>query len=114
MSVSSTNRKNASRVNGSVSLMERKHIGYKCGFLIRDSASIHEESLEYGAGEVGIRYEQKGTKAMTEGSVKLPKVLKDMLDHLIQKNKDFRGMKAFGTIHYGLTMQLMTADRPHR
>ncbi|KAI7905775.1 uncharacterized protein BX663DRAFT_468531 [Cokeromyces recurvatus] len=114
MSISSANRKNANRVIGSVSPIERKQIGYKCDFLIRDTTSDHEESLEYGADEVGIRYEQKGTKLMTEGSAKLPKVLKDMLDHLILKNKDFIGMKAFGIIHSGLTMQLITADRPHR
>ncbi|KAI8094002.1 hypothetical protein BDF21DRAFT_475736 [Thamnidium elegans] len=59
MSVSSANRKNASRVIGSVAPMERKKIGCKCDFLIRDAGSDHEESLEYGAGEVGILYEQK-------------------------------------------------------
>ncbi|KAI7869690.1 hypothetical protein BDF14DRAFT_1779536 [Spinellus fusiger] len=39
--------------------MERKMIGYKCDLFIRDTSSNHEESLEYGASEVGIRYEKK-------------------------------------------------------
>lgn len=59
---------------------------------------------------MGIRY----TKLLTEGSVKLPKVREDMLDHLILKNKDFRGTKTVGIYLSLLTMQLITADRPHR
>ncbi|RCH79707.1 hypothetical protein CU098_003892 [Rhizopus stolonifer] len=82
--------------------------------LVRDTAPSHEESLEYGEGEMKIRYEQNGAKSMTEGSLKLFKTLKDMLDHLILKNNDFRGIKAFGIVHSGLTMQVITADRPHQ
>ncbi|KAI7892566.1 uncharacterized protein EV154DRAFT_418417, partial [Mucor mucedo] len=102
------------RVIGSLKPLERRMIGYKCDFLVRDTTSEHEESLEYGAGEVGIKYEQKGTKLMTEGSVKLPKVLKDMLDQLIIKNKDYKNIQSFGVVHSGLTMQLITADRPYQ
>ncbi|KAG2205704.1 hypothetical protein INT47_008061 [Mucor saturninus] len=114
MSAASTKRKNAARVIGSLEPLERRMIGYKCDFLVRDTTSEHEESLEYGAGEVGIKYEQKGTKLMTEGFVKLPKVLKDMLDQLILKNKDYKNIQSFGIVHSRLTMQLITADRPYQ
>ncbi|KAI7896286.1 uncharacterized protein EV154DRAFT_260618 [Mucor mucedo] len=114
MSAASTKRKNAARVIDSVEPLERRRIGYKCDFLVRDTISEHEESLEYGAGEVGIKYEQMGTKLMTEGSVKLPKVLKDMLDQLILKNKDYKNIQLFGIVHSGLAVQLIAADRPHQ
>lgn len=37
-----------------------------------------------------------------------------MLDRLILKKKDFSEVKAFGVVHSGLTMQLITADRPSK
>lgn len=64
MSISSADRKNSNRTIGSVTPIERKLIGYKSGFLIRDTASEHEESQEYGAGEEGTKYPKNGTKML--------------------------------------------------
>lgn len=113
-SVSGTKRKNANRIIGSVAAMERKKMGYRCDFIFRETVASHDDRLEYGAGEVGINYTKIGTESMTEGSVKLPKVLKDMLDDLIIRNGDFKGLQTSGILYSGLIMQLITAYRPHR
>lgn len=115
MSISSADRNNSNKTIGSVAPIERKQIGYKYDFLISDTASEHEESQEYGAGKVSIKYQKKkGTKMLREGSVELPKLLKDMLDRLILKKKDFSKLRSFEVVHSGLTMQFITADRPSR
>lgn len=41
--------------------------------------------MEFGAGETGIKAD--GTKQIVEAGIKLPKILKDMLDQLIIKSK---------------------------
>lgn len=108
-------RVETNRVIGSFSNIERKKVRYKYNFLIRNTAPDYKERLEYGAAEVGVRYEQKGTKSLTEGFIRLPKTLKDMFDFLILKNQnDIEGIKVFGIIYSNLTMQSITDDQPHQ
>jgi hypothetical protein len=49
----------------------------------------HDEGIEYGASEAGKCYDGDATtKRLEEGSIKLPKCLKDMLDCLVSKVND--------------------------
>ncbi|CAO3617262.1 unnamed protein product [Mucor fragilis] len=71
----------------------------------------HEEANEFDVGEVGVK--SSGTKHIVEGGIKVPKVLKDMLDNLASNNNDsYEGLTTFGLQQSGLNMTLITADRP--
>lgn len=73
----------------------------------------HDDYIEYGASEAGKLYQgEEGTKRLEEGSKKLPKYLKDMLDHLLLIKNDGSNMQTTGFIHSGLESFFMTADRP--
>lgn len=64
-------------------------MGYQCDMIFCESRIGHGEYIEYGALEAEKLYDgDKGTKRMEEGSKKLPKCLKDMLDHLLLKKDD--------------------------
>jgi hypothetical protein len=82
--------------------MERKKMGYRRDFILRESNANHDVQCEYGAGEVGTTYEDKQTKHLIEGEVKLPKVLKNMLDAQILTKGCHVGLKVFGILHSGL------------
>ncbi|ORX61741.1 hypothetical protein DM01DRAFT_1332322 [Hesseltinella vesiculosa] len=80
-------RKNLERVVGSKERIAAKKRGRKCDLIVRHHAPDHQVPLEYGAGESGRVYDgPHGTKLLTESSLKLPKTLKDMLDHLVINN----------------------------
>ena len=55
--------------------MAHKTMGTRGDLLLR------KDQIEYGCAEAGSKYEgPKGTKNMSEGSLKVPKMLKDMFD----------------------------------
>lgn len=112
-STSSSKRKNKDRSIGGVEMQERKKMGYRCDMIFCENRIGHDESIEYGASEAGKLYDgDKGTKRMEEGSKKLPKCLKDMLDHLLCKKNDRLKIQTIGFVHSGLESFFMTADRP--
>ncbi|KAG0173721.1 hypothetical protein DFQ29_007781, partial [Apophysomyces sp. BC1021] len=59
-----------------------KKIGRKCDIIIRGVEMEHSKIKEYGAGEVGSLFEISGTKVLREANLKLPKVMRDMLNDL--------------------------------
>ncbi|KAL7324023.1 hypothetical protein PS15p_210597 [Mucor circinelloides] len=94
-SMASAVRKNAKRTLEDVNNSSRKNMGRRFDFLIRENRPKSSNSLEYGAAE-------------------LPRVLKDMLDMLIQeKQGDASNLCTFGVVHSGLHMQLISVDRPN-
>ncbi|KAG1379485.1 hypothetical protein G6F61_004902 [Rhizopus arrhizus] len=112
-SVSSSKRKNKDRSIGGVEMRERKKVGYRCDMIFCENRIGHDESIEYGASEAGKLYDgDEGTKRLEEGSKKLPKCLKDMLDHLLLKKDDRSKIQTIGFVHSGLESFFMTADRP--
>ncbi|CAO3683980.1 unnamed protein product [Rhizopus stolonifer] len=79
--------------------------------IIRERKANHEKANEFGAGETGIK--SSGTKHIVEGGIKLPKVLKDMLDSLVfNNNGSYEGLATFGLQQSGLGMTLIIADKP--
>ncbi|PHZ16827.1 uncharacterized protein RHIMIDRAFT_289552 [Rhizopus microsporus ATCC 52813] len=99
------NRKETSSMRNSIKS------GYKCHMIVRERKANHENANEFGASEVGIKY--NGTKYIVEGGVKLPKALKDMLDNLILNNNgSCEVLITFELQHSGLNVTLMIADRP--
>ncbi|KAI8968192.1 hypothetical protein BDF20DRAFT_827803, partial [Mycotypha africana] len=88
-SVSSSKRKNKDRSIGSIEMRERKKMGYRCDMIFCENRVGHDEIIEYGASEAGKLYDgDEGTKRLEEGSKKLPKCLKNMLDRLLLKKDD--------------------------
>jgi hypothetical protein len=86
VSLASSLRKNKSRTIGSTSAIKRVKSGIK----------------------------SSGTKHIIEGGIKLPKVLKDMLDNLVfNNNGSYEGLGTFGLQQSGLNMTLLIADRPN-
>ncbi|KAG0929241.1 hypothetical protein G6F57_012745 [Rhizopus arrhizus] len=91
----------------------RKPMGYRFDFLIRESNPKSTCSLEYGASEVAKDLELNGNKVLKEGGEKLPKVLKDMLDLLIERKQgDCDDLSTVGIVHSGLHLRVILADRP--
>lgn len=81
---------------------------------MRESTAKRESQYEYGAEEVGTIHGDKETKCLIEGNIKLPKVLKDMLDSQVSKKGLPEGLKAFGVLHCRLSIKTITADRPSK
>ncbi|CEG76937.1 hypothetical protein RMATCC62417_11762 [Rhizopus microsporus] len=81
--------------------------------IVRERKANHENANEFGASEVGIKY--NGTKHIVEGGVKLPKALKDMLDNLILNNSgSYEGLATFELQHSDLNVTLIIVDRPKK
>ncbi|KAI7897047.1 uncharacterized protein EV154DRAFT_410522, partial [Mucor mucedo] len=76
-----------------VQLRERKKMGHRFDMIFCENRVGHDETIEYGASEVGGLYDgNQGTKRLEEGCKKLPKCLKDMLNNLLLK-KDNKSRK---------------------
>jgi hypothetical protein len=71
---------------------EERMVGYKRDFFLIKDISV---GGEYGVGGAGTRYQQTDPKSLVERSVKLPKVVKDMLDVLVAKGKNL-ALQVFG------------------
>jgi hypothetical protein len=98
-------------VIGSKDKIARSSVGYKCDLIIRESKVQHEHVYEYCVGETAIQYQN--TKTFEEKELKLPKTMKDMFDDLIIYNKnDHTNLAVFGIQHAGLSLTLLTTDRP--
>lgn len=77
-------------------------MGRRFDFIIRENHPKSTISLEYGAAEVAKHYELNSSKMIIERNEKLPRVLKDMLDMLVQeKEGDASDLCAFGVVHSG-------------
>jgi hypothetical protein len=100
--MASSIRKSLKRSIGDVNNHVRKPMGRRFDFLIRESNPKNVSSLEYGASEVDKDYNLNGNKMIKERGVKLPKVLKDMLDLLGKEKKgDYSHLFTIGVVHSG-------------
>ncbi|KAG1373919.1 hypothetical protein G6F61_009767 [Rhizopus arrhizus] len=101
-SLASSIRKSRKRTIQDVNSKVRKPMGHRFDFLIRESNPKSTCSLEYGASEVAKDLELNGNKVLKEGGEKLPKVLKDMLDLLIERKQgDCDDLSTVGIVHSG-------------
>ncbi|CAG8571588.1 1427_t:CDS:2 [Paraglomus occultum] len=100
MSFASSERKNA--VN------TYKKFGRKGDGVFR----LPNSRLEVGAIEAGRKYKEKsGTKLLSD-SLKLSKMLKDMMDKLIKECGTKEGLKVIGILNGANRLQVLTVDRP--
>ncbi|CAJ0746593.1 6608_t:CDS:2, partial [Entrophospora sp. SA101] len=107
MSFASSERKNIHR-----KINNRKNIGRKGDGIFR----LRRNRLEFGAVEAGRKWEEiNGTKYMTD-SLKISKMLKDMLDKLIieckMKEDLVKKLKVIGILHGANRLQVLTGDHP--
>lgn len=98
--------------------MDTMKLGHRCDLIFRTYQNNHEVPYEFGATEAGPKNEDVyGTKTMVEGYIKLPRILKDMLDDLISRvNHDHHSsqLRTIGFITAGLSNVLLQLDRPSR
>ncbi|RCH79976.1 hypothetical protein CU097_002841, partial [Rhizopus azygosporus] len=107
----STRRKNIDRVIGSKDIITRAFTGYKCDLIVREEKPEHEYADEYGVGETAVH--NLNTKTIEEKGIKLPKVMKDMLDKLVTSNQnESKDLSVFGIQTAGLSITLLAADKP--
>lgn len=107
MSFASSERKNIKR-----RINIRKKIGRKGDGIFR----LRSDRLELEAIEAGRKWEEiSGTKYMTD-SLKISKLLKDMLDKLIMeckmKEDVVKKLKVIGILHGANRLQVLTVDHP--
>lgn len=95
-------KKKAKRTLVDVYNSARKVMGRRFNFLIREHRPKSTTSLEYGMAEVAKNYDLNSNKMIIERNAKLPRVLKDMLDMLLQeKQGDANNLCTFGILHSG-------------
>ena len=74
----------------------------------------HSHVEEYAAGEVGSLFEFSGSKVLKEVGLKLPKVMRDMLNSLYtitgKDVKRLRKLKTLGYVHFGIQWVLDITD----
>ncbi|CAG8595528.1 5551_t:CDS:2 [Paraglomus brasilianum] len=107
MSHASSDRKNLTRATN-----DRKKLGRKGDGVFR----LRKNRLEFGAIEAGRKWEEKsGTKYMTD-SLKICKMLKDMLNQLAiecdMKEDLVRKLQVVGILNGANRIQVMTVDLP--
>ncbi|CAG8575774.1 990_t:CDS:2 [Acaulospora morrowiae] len=107
MSYASSDRKNLTRETN-----DRKKLGRKGDGVFR----LRKDRLEFGAIETGRKWEGKsGTKYMTD-SLKICKMLKDMLNQLAiecdMKEDLVRKLQVVGILNGANRIQVMTVDLP--
>lgn len=109
-------RKNKDRAISSLEAMPRMAYGHRCDLVFRMYDVGHSVPCEFGASEAGAKDEDTvGTKFINESFYKLPRVLKDMLDCLLERvNFDQRStsVRTVGFLHSGLACTLIELDRP--
>ncbi|RIA86827.1 hypothetical protein C1645_828657 [Glomus cerebriforme] len=110
-SLASGSRKNAERKTTE----ERRKMGRRGGWILR--SITNGDKQEFGAGEAGKHWVDKnGTKLLKEVGLKLPKILKDMLLHLMKKadwnEEQCAKIQTVGLIHAGLMIMTVFLDNP--
>jgi hypothetical protein len=115
-SLSSKRRMNQNRTPTAINNMPRLAYGHKCDLVFRQYDNGHNLPLEFGGCEAKPRIEEDyGTKFMQEGFIKLPRMLKGMIDVLLKEiNYDNRStaIRTVGILHSGLSCTMVELDRP--
>lgn len=77
---------NKNRHISAVASASRLKYGHKCDHVFRQYDNGHSTPLEFGGSEAKPTIEEDfGSKFLEEGFLKLPYILKDMLDVLLEK-----------------------------
>lgn len=94
--------------------MRERKMGYRCDIIFCENRIGHDESVDYGASEVGRLYDgDQGTKKIRSRVKKTTQVSKGYVGPFIIKKKDDRSkIQTIGSVHSGLESFFMTADRP--
>ncbi|KAG1455988.1 hypothetical protein G6F56_006937 [Rhizopus delemar] len=112
----SKRRVNKIRHISAITSTPRLKCGYKCDLVFRQYDNGHNTPLEFGGSEAKPKIEGDfGSNFLEEGFLKLPYILKDMLDALLEKVEyDDRSslLRTVGFIHSGLSCNMVELDRP--
>ncbi|KAI9478623.1 MAG: hypothetical protein EXX96DRAFT_619547 [Benjaminiella poitrasii] len=99
------NRKSRKRTTEDVNNHDRKPMSHRFDFLIRKANPESTNSFEYDASEIDKSYNLNGNKMIQKRVMKLPKVLKDILDLLVIENKDeYNNLGTVCVVHSGWTL----------
>lgn len=94
-----------------------KH-GHRCDLIFRTYQNNHEVPYKFGATEAESKNEDVyDTKTMVEGYIKLPSILKDILDDPFDRMKrsDYSSrLRTVGFINTGFSSVLLQLDRPSK
>lgn len=114
-SLGSKRRMNQNRTPTAINNMSRLAYGHKCDLVFRQYDNGHNLPLEFGGSEANPRIEEDyDTNFMEEGFIKLPKMLKDMMDALLKAiDYDNRStaIRTVGILHSGLSCTMVELDR---
>ncbi|EIE87495.1 hypothetical protein RO3G_12206 [Rhizopus delemar RA 99-880] len=96
--------------------MSRLAYGHKRDLAFRQYDNGHNLPLKFGGCEAKPRIEEDyGTKFMQEGFIKLPRMLKDMVDDVLLKEIDYdnrsTAIRTVGILHSGLSCAMVELDR---
>ncbi|KAF7721059.1 hypothetical protein EC973_005506 [Apophysomyces ossiformis] len=109
-SIASACRKNLGRTTPGLEALKRRKMGRRPEFVIRKG------QLEFACGETGrTEIDEKGTKAIKEGGLKLPKMAKDMLTALLKAAKRKEALKKLVIVyflHSGPAVTMTQMDSP--
>lgn len=107
---------NKNRHISAVASAPRLKYGHKCDHVFRQYDNGHSTPLEFGGSEAKPTIEEDfGSKFLEEGFLKLPYILKDMLDVLLEKveyNDCSSLLRTVGFIHSGFFFTMIRLDRP--
>ncbi|KAI9340358.1 hypothetical protein BD770DRAFT_372594 [Pilaira anomala] len=115
-SLGSKRRMNQNRTPTAINNMSRLAYGHKCDLVFRQYDHGHNLPLEFGGSEAKPKIEEDyGTNFMKEGLIKLPRMLKDMMDALLKEigyDNRSTAIRTVGILHSGLSCTMVELDRP--
>ncbi|KAL7310014.1 hypothetical protein PS15m_012255 [Mucor circinelloides] len=115
-SLGSKRRMNQNRTPTAIKNMSRLAYGHKCDLVFRQYDNGHNLPLEFGGSEAKPRIEEDyGTNFLEEGFIKLPRMLKDMMDVLlkvIDYDNRSTAIRTIGILHSGLSCAMVELDGP--
>lgn len=77
--------------------------------IVKEEKAEHEYADEYGVGETAVH--NLNTKTIEEKGIKLPKVMKDMLDELVTSNQnESKNLSIFVIQTAALSITLLAAE----
>ncbi|KAI9364719.1 hypothetical protein BD770DRAFT_308449, partial [Pilaira anomala] len=96
--------------------MSRLAYGHKCDLAFRQYDNVHNLPLEFGGSETKPKIEEDyNTNFMKDGFIKLPRMLKDLMDASLKAiGYDNRStvIHTVGILHSGLSCTMVELDRP--
>ncbi|KAI9246234.1 hypothetical protein BDA99DRAFT_565568 [Phascolomyces articulosus] len=107
VSSASSNRINGEREIAGIEKPGKKQMGHRVDLLFTF------KKQEYGCCESGAKEDKNGLKALQEGNLKVPRILKDMLRELVTESPTkLRQTKVAAFVTNGLLLSLIVLDSP--